>query len=110
MQRCPRNVKCVGTTWGISSDVCHICILCSSVGTLTTIAKLDSLELTMGMSATATDYTYALYNRQTFLFVRIGEERIRPTYCMICICMCINELNLEKEIETNINQLQIRKS
>jgi hypothetical protein len=29
--------KHVGTTWGISGDVCHICILCSSAGTLATI-------------------------------------------------------------------------
>jgi hypothetical protein len=36
------------------------------------LRKLDSLELTTGMSATATDYTYALYNGQTFLLVRNG--------------------------------------
>jgi hypothetical protein len=44
------------------------------------------------MSVTATDYTYALYNGQTFPF---GEERIGPTYCMNCICMCMNKMNLE---------------
>jgi hypothetical protein len=36
------------------------------------LCKLVSLELTIGMSATATDYTYALYNGQTFLLVRNG--------------------------------------
>jgi hypothetical protein len=74
---------------------------------LTTMRKLGSLELTTGMSATAIAYTYAIYIWQNFSF---GEERIGLTYCMMCICMCINELNLEKQIETNINQLQIRKS
>jgi hypothetical protein len=24
MQCCPRNVKCMGATWEISGDVCHI--------------------------------------------------------------------------------------
>jgi hypothetical protein len=32
--------------------------------------KLVLLELTMEMSATVTDYTYALYIGQTFLLVR----------------------------------------
>jgi hypothetical protein len=36
MQRCPHNVKRVGATWGISGDVCHMCVLCSFVGTLIT--------------------------------------------------------------------------
>jgi hypothetical protein len=36
------------------------------------LRKLVLLELTTGMSATATDYTYALYNGQTFLLVRNG--------------------------------------
>jgi hypothetical protein len=36
------------------------------------LRKLDSLELTIEMSATATDYTYTLYNGQTFLLVRNG--------------------------------------
>jgi hypothetical protein len=34
------------------------------------LRKLDSLELTTGMSATAIDYTYALYNGQTLLLMR----------------------------------------
>jgi hypothetical protein len=42
--------------------------------------KLDSLELTMGMSATATVYTYAIYIWQNFSF---GEERIGPTDVMM---------------------------
>jgi hypothetical protein len=54
----------------------------------------------MGMSATATDYTYAIYIWLSFSF---GEERIGPTYYIICIHMCINESNLEKQIETNKN-------
>jgi hypothetical protein len=68
-----RRVKCVGTTWGISGDVCHICILCSFAGTPTTMCKLDSLELTTGMSATATAFTYVIYIWQIFSF---GEERV----------------------------------
>jgi hypothetical protein len=39
------------------------------------LRKVDSLELTTGMSVTATDYTYALYNGQTFLLVRNGYDR-----------------------------------
>jgi hypothetical protein len=39
-----------------------------------------SLELTTGMSATATDYTYSLYIGQKLFF---SEERIGPTYVMI---------------------------
>jgi hypothetical protein len=27
----------------------------------------------------------------------VGEEHIGSTYCMICICMCMNELNLVKQ-------------
>jgi hypothetical protein len=42
--------------------------------------KLDSLELTMGMSVTVTDYTYAIYIWQSFSF---GEERIGSIYVMI---------------------------
>jgi hypothetical protein len=42
--------------------------------------KLVSLELTTGMSATANDYTYAIYICQSFSF---GEERIGPTYVMM---------------------------
>jgi hypothetical protein len=34
--------------------------------------ELDSLELTTGMSATITDYVYALYNGQAFLLVKNG--------------------------------------
>jgi hypothetical protein len=37
--------------------------------------KLISLELTMGMSVTAADYTYALYIGQTFLLVRNVWDR-----------------------------------
>jgi hypothetical protein len=36
------------------------------------VCKLGSLELTTGMSVTATDYTYALYMGQAFLLVRNG--------------------------------------
>jgi hypothetical protein len=35
--------------------------------------KLHSIELTMGMSATATDYTYTIYIWQNFSF---DEERM----------------------------------
>jgi hypothetical protein len=38
MQRCPRSIKCMGATWGISGDVCHI-LLCSSTGMLTTFVS-----------------------------------------------------------------------
>jgi hypothetical protein len=27
-----------------------------------------------------------------------GEEQIGLTYCMICICMCMNELNFENKL------------
>jgi hypothetical protein len=37
------------------------------------LCKLVSLELTTGMSVTATDYTYAIYIWQSFSF---GEKRI----------------------------------
>jgi hypothetical protein len=37
MPRCPCSIKCMGATWGISGDVCYMCILCTSAGTLTTI-------------------------------------------------------------------------
>jgi hypothetical protein len=37
-------------------------------GTLTTIAKIDALELTTGISVTATDYSYVLYNGQVFFW------------------------------------------
>jgi hypothetical protein len=43
------------------------------------MCKLDSLELTTGMSAIVTDYMYAIYNWQNLSF---GEERIGPTYVM----------------------------
>jgi hypothetical protein len=36
MQRCPRGVKHVGATWGISGDVCYMYIVLFA-GTLTTI-------------------------------------------------------------------------
>jgi hypothetical protein len=39
MQRCPCSFKRVCTTWGISGDVCYICILCFSTNTLTMIAS-----------------------------------------------------------------------
>jgi hypothetical protein len=48
MQHCPRNVKYVGATWGISGDVCHMCILCSSAGTLTTIMNTSSARTDYG--------------------------------------------------------------
>jgi hypothetical protein len=32
----------------------------------------------------------------------LGEEWIGPTYCMICICMCMIELNFEKQIENKL--------
>jgi hypothetical protein len=44
------------------------------------LRKLVSLELTTGMSATGTDYTYVIYIWQSFSF---GEERIGPTYVMM---------------------------
>jgi hypothetical protein len=53
---------------GISGDVWHICILYFFAGTLTTIAKIDALELTTGISVTATDYSYVLYNGQVFFW------------------------------------------
>jgi hypothetical protein len=28
----------------------------------------------------------------------LGEERIEQTYYMICICMCMNELNFENKL------------
>jgi hypothetical protein len=43
------------------------------------------------MSATVTDYTYALHNGQTFF----GEKQIGPTYCMM-FCICMIELNFEE--------------
>jgi hypothetical protein len=44
------------------------------------LRKLDSLELTTGMSVTATDYMYAIFILgKLFSF---GEERIGPTYCI----------------------------
>jgi uncharacterized membrane protein (UPF0136 family) len=69
MQRCPCNVKRVGITWGISDDVC-LCILYFLQIREPRLRKLVPLELTTGMSMTATDYTYALYIGQTFLLVR----------------------------------------
>jgi hypothetical protein len=44
------------------------------------LRKLISLELTTGMSTTATDYTYAIYIWQ---IVSFGKERIGPPYVMI---------------------------
>jgi hypothetical protein len=44
--------------------------------------KLVLIELTTGMSATATDYVYAIYIWQSFSF---GEERIEPTYVIILL-------------------------
>jgi hypothetical protein len=44
------------------------------------LRKLESLELTTGMSATVTDYTYTIYIWQRFSF---DEECIGPTYVMI---------------------------
>jgi hypothetical protein len=38
MQHCDVNTLPQGATWGISGDVCHMCILCSFAGMLTTIA------------------------------------------------------------------------
>jgi hypothetical protein len=69
MQRCPRSVKRVGATWGISDNVCHMCILCSYAGTLTTITcdyfvrsdYRDECDF-------ATDYTYAIYILQPFFW------------------------------------------
>jgi hypothetical protein len=57
----------------------------------------------MGMSATNTNYTYAIYIWQSFFH----EEWIGPTYCMIRMCMCIIELNLKKkQIEETWRQLK----
>jgi hypothetical protein len=44
------------------------------------LRKLESLELTTGMSATVSDYTYTIYIWQRFSF---GEEYIGPIYVMI---------------------------
>jgi hypothetical protein len=44
------------------------------------LRKLVLIELTMGMSTTATDYAYTIYIWQSFSF---GEEHIEPTYVMI---------------------------
>jgi hypothetical protein len=57
------------------------------------------------MSATATDYTYAIYIWQSFSF---GEEWIGPTCCMICICMI--ELNCEEHIENKLEVNSNRKN
>jgi hypothetical protein len=76
----PRNVKRVGVTWGISGDVCHICMLCSSVGTLTT---------TVSTRFARTDYRdecdcHRLYVRLIYWAnFSFGEERIRPACCVV---------------------------
>ncbi len=69
--------------------------------------KLHSIELTTEMSATATDYTYTIYIWQNFSF---GEEQIGPTCCMICICMCMIELNFEEQIENKLEVNSNRKN
>jgi hypothetical protein len=61
------------------------------------------------MSATATDYTYAIYIWQSSSF---GEEWIGPICCMICICMI--ELNFEEQIENklevNSNRINVNRN
>jgi hypothetical protein len=59
------------------------------------------------MSATATDYTYAIYIWQSFSF---GEKHIGPTYVMCCICICIIELNFEEQIENKLEVNSNRKT
>jgi hypothetical protein len=51
-----------------------ICVYCALLQVrLPRVRKLVLLELTTGMSATATDYMYAIYIWQSFSF---DEERI----------------------------------
>jgi hypothetical protein len=67
MHCCPRSIKCVDATWGISGDAC--CIYCVFYRYANhELPKLVSLELTTVMSATTADNMYALYIGQTFLW------------------------------------------
>jgi hypothetical protein len=51
------------------------------------MCKLASLELTTGMSVTATDNAYVIYIWQSFSFC---EERIGPT-CVMTLHMHVHE-------------------
>jgi hypothetical protein len=78
----------VGATLRISG----MCILCSSAGTLTTIAQTSSARTNNGDERDS----HRLYVRHIYLAkLYFGEERIGPMYCMNFICMCRNELNFE---------------
>jgi hypothetical protein len=86
MQRCPCSVKCMGTTWGISGDVCiymYIVLFCTYANH---VSYVISLELTTGLSA----FCHRLYVRllylATFLLVRMDRtacyHNIIHPYCI----------------------------
>jgi hypothetical protein len=38
-----------------------------------------------------------------------GEERVGPTYCLNCICVCMNESNFGKQTKTDLKLIQTGK-
>jgi hypothetical protein len=87
MQRCPRSVKHMGATWGISGDVCHMCILCFFAGTLTTTAYSRFVRTDYGDEC---DY-HRLYLRLIYYAnFYFGEERVGPI-CVMTLHMHVHE-------------------
>jgi hypothetical protein len=79
MQHCSYSVKRLGATWGISGDVCHIYLLCSSIGTLTMFVQDCLIRIDYGDECDfATDLRTTCIFGKSFSF---GEECIGLTYC-----------------------------